>query len=148
MTMTHLRFRIGAAAAALIVSATVSSLPAPAQAPVPITITSCTVVQAPPSTTKFWYPFGPVLEVNAPVVDGIRIVYVNHGPVAANRVLFLANYRGDKQRIIDAGTFAPNVTIDHTFGHFSGDAYLGPNPDQCAVGAVRFVNGTTWLAAP
>jgi hypothetical protein len=147
MTMKHLRSCSRTAIAALVASAAVGAVPAPAQ-PLPIVITSCTMLQAPPSTTRFWYPFGPTLEINAPVVDGVRIVYTNKGPVAANRVAFFVDYRGDKQRVIDAGTFAPNVAIDHTFGAFSGDAYLGPKPDACTAVAVRYADGTTWRVLP
>lgn len=112
----------------------------------PVTIQSCTVLRARPPVgpPRFWYPWGPVVRRGAPVVDGVRIVYVNHRSVAADRVAFAVDYRGDRQHIVDVGTFSPNVTIDHSFGNFSGDAYLGPNPNRCAVRAVRFADGTVW----
>jgi hypothetical protein len=109
----------------------------------PISIQSCTVLQA-ERVHRFWYPWGPAVPVGAPYTDGIRIVYMNVGPKTANRVAFFVNYRGDMQRIIDAGTFSPNVKIDHTFGNFSGDAYLGPQPNTCTARAVRFVDGSVW----
>ncbi|MDB5041666.1 MAG: hypothetical protein JWN27_2392 [Candidatus Eremiobacteraeota bacterium] len=112
----------------------------------PIAIQSCTVLQA-ERVHRFWYPFGPTIPVGAPYADGIRIVYINVAPIAANRVAFLVNYRGDVQRIVDAGLFSPNVKIDHTFGNFSGDAYLGPQPNTCTARAVRFVDGTSWVRA-
>ncbi len=111
--------------------------------PAPISIQTCTVLQA-QRVRQFWYPFGPVIPTGAPYTDGIRIVYMNTAPKPANRVAFVVNYRGDVQRIIDAGTFSPNVKIDHTFGNFSGDAYLGPRPNACTARAVRFVNGSVW----
>ena len=112
----------------------------------PISIQTCAVLQA-ERVQRFWYPFGPVVPTGAPYTDGIRIVYVNVAPKAANRVAFVVNYRGDVQRIIDAGIFSPNVKIDHTFGNFSGDAYLGPRPNTCTARAVRFVDGTVWRRA-
>jgi hypothetical protein len=112
----------------------------------PIAIQSCTVLQA-ERVQRFWYPFGPVVPTGAPYTDGIRIVYINVAPKAANRVAFVVNYRGDIERIIDAGLFSPNVKIDHTFGNFSGDAYLGPRPNTCTARAVRFVDGTVWRRA-
>jgi hypothetical protein len=119
---------------------------APAPASPPVEIRSCTILQAAHPELPFWYPFGPVIALNTPVVDGIRISYVNHARLAADRVVFVVDYRGDTQRIIDVGQFAPNVTIDHTFGNFSGDAYLGSNPNTCVVRAVRYVDYTIWRA--
>jgi hypothetical protein len=136
------RQRSLSAAAIGLLAWTATSTAALAQ-PSPIAIQSCTVLQA-ERVHRFWYPFGPEVPVGAPYADGIRIVYVNIAPIAANRVAFFVNYRGDMQRIIDAGIFSPNVKIDHTFGNFSGDAYLGPQPNTCTARAVRFVDGSVW----
>jgi hypothetical protein len=136
------RKRSFCAAAVGLFAWTVTGTPAFAQQ-TPISIQSCTVLQA-QRVHRFWYPWGPAVPVGAPWADGIRIVYMNVAPKTANRVAFLVNYRGDTQRIIDAGTFSPNVKIDHTFGNFSGDAYLGPRPNACTARAVRFVDGTVW----
>jgi hypothetical protein len=76
--------------------------------------------------------------------DGLRIVYVNHGPLPANRVAFLVNYRGDVQHVIDVGTFSPGVAIDHSFGQFTGDVWQGDKPNVCRVAAVRFADGSVW----
>jgi hypothetical protein len=78
--------------------------------------------------------------------DGIRIQYINRGPQIATRVAFSVNYRGDIERIVDAGKFSPGVTIDHTFGQFEGDVWLGPRPNYCRVVAVRYVDGSVWRA--
>jgi len=128
--------RLGLAAAALALTA---AGPGPA-----IQINSCTVLQEVHTGPAFWYPFGPVVPHGSPFTDGIRIVYTNLNPVAADRVAFVVSYRGDTQHIVDTGTFSTGATIDHTFGNFSGDAYLGPNPNSCAAVAARFVDGTTW----
>lgn len=142
----HLRT---AAAVALATASTAAIAPSADAQTAPVTITSCTILQATRTAYPFWYPFGPpAVARRAPVADGIRIVYVNHGPLAANRVAFQVDYRGDVQRIVDAGTFSPAATIDHTFGNFSGDAFLGPSPNACVVRAVRFVNGSIWRQAP
>lgn len=134
------------AAGVAIAATAASATPVLAQRP-PIVVRSCTVLQATDTRRHYWYPWGPVVARDLPIVDGIRIVYMNVGPAAANRVAFAVNYRGDQQRIVDVGTFSPNVTIDHTFGNFSGDAYLGPRPNACTARAVRFVVGTVWRAA-
>ena len=136
------------AAAALLAATAAAAAPAfgqPAAVP-PIEIRSCAILQASHPERPFWYPFGPVIAINTPVVDGIRIQYVNHAPLAADRVVFVVDYRGDTQRVVDAGQFTPNAPIDHTFGTFSGDAYLGPNPNACTVRAVRYIDYTTWRA--
>lgn len=108
----------------------------------PIHIHSCTLLQA-ERGRRWWAPWGPATHAE-PFADGIEIVYENDGPVAANRVAFLVSYRGDVEHIVDVGTFSPSARIDHTFGNFSGDAYLGPNPNRCVVRAARFSNGTVW----
>ena len=119
-----------------------------AQGRPPVTVSSCSVLQYVRSTLHpFWRPFGPYAH-GSPFTDGIEIRYVNHGPTTAARIAFLVNYRGDVQHIIDAGTFSPGATIDHTFGQFTGDAYLGPQPNACRVVAVRFADGSVWRANP
>jgi hypothetical protein len=111
--------------------------------PAPISIQSCTVLQA-QRVRQYWYPFAAGVPLGAPYTDGIRIVYMNTAPKVADRVAFSVNYRGDMQRIIDTGTFSPNIKIDHTFGNFTGDAYLGRQPNTCTARAVRFVDGSVW----
>ena len=133
----------GAALATVIAGG--ATVAAQAQA-APIRITSCTILRAQPTHQRFWYPYGPIIAVGAPVADGVRIRYVNTAPIAADRIVFLVNYRGDVQRVIDVGTFSPNAPIDHAFGNFSGDAFLGVNPNSCVTRAVRFVNRTVWRA--
>jgi hypothetical protein len=94
----------------------------------------------------FWRPFGPYPNRSL-YTDGLRIAFINRGPQVASRVAFLVNYRGDVQHVIDAGTFSPNVTIDHTFADvFSGYAYIGSKPNACTVRVVRFSDGSTWRA--
>ena len=147
MTLAH-QLRTAAAVALATASTAAIAPPAGAQT-APVSITSCTILQATRTAYPFWYPFGPPpIPRRSPFADGIRIVYVNHGPLAANRVAFQVNYRGDIQRIVDVGTFSPAATIDHTFGNFSGDAFLGSSPNTCVVRAVRFVNGSIWRQAP
>lgn len=120
--------------------------PAGAQLPPPIQVTSCTILQAPPIDTRpFWNPFGfAPLPTGIPVTDGIQIAFINRSTIVADRVVFVVNYRGEIERIVDAGTFSPNVTIKHTFSNFSGLSYLGPRPNSCRPRIVRFVDGTIW----
>jgi hypothetical protein len=72
---------------------------------------------------------------------------MNQSSKTAARVAFLVNYRGDVQHIIDVGTFSPNASIDHSFGEFTGDAWLGPKPNSCRAVAVRYADGSVWRAA-
>jgi hypothetical protein len=131
---------------ALLIAILSVSVGAEAQGRPPIAITECTILQYTPAPLHpFWRPFGPY-PIESYYADGIRIVYVNHAPLAASRVAFLVNYRGDVQRIIDVGTFSPNVTINHTFGNFTGDAWLGPRPNSCRAVAVRFADNSVWRA--
>ena len=110
-------------------------------------VTTCTVLQWNEGPYPYWNRFlfhG--LAAGAPTTDGIRIAYVNQASKVADRVEFLVNYRGEIERIVDVGTFSPNVTINHTFGNFSGLAYLGSRPNVCRNIAVRFRDGSIWRA--
>jgi hypothetical protein len=119
---------------------------AAAQSTSPIAIQSCTVNQAvrAPRPWGFWYPFPRA--PYAPYTDGLSISYVNVAKKPIDRVLFLVDYRGDKERVVDVGNFTPNVTISHQFGDFVGDAYIGAKPNYCRVAAVRFSDGSVWRA--
>lgn len=139
-----MRIYIGIAALAALLCAMPAA--ARAQGPPPVSITDCSVLQWMQTSAypyPFWRPFGPYPGAS-PYTDGIRISFVNHAAKTAARVAFSVNYRGDHQHIIDVGSFAPNVTIDHTFGQYTGDAWLGPKPNSCRVVAVRFNDGTVW----
>lgn len=138
--------RISSIAIALLMPLFGAGTPVAAQTASPIRIQTCAVLQYVPAPRyPFWRPFGPYPQGSL-FTDGLRIAYVNNGPQTATRVAFNVNYRGDVQHIIDAGTFSPGVTIDHTFGQFTGDAWLGPNPNSCRVVAVRYANGSVWRA--
>jgi hypothetical protein len=95
----------------------------------------------------FWYPW-PYRDFGSIYTDGLHIAYVNKSRLTASRVVFSVNYRGDVEHVVDAGTFSPGVTIDHTFGQFTGLAFLGQRPNSCRVAAVRFTDGTAWRAVP
>jgi hypothetical protein len=101
-----------------------------AQVAAPIKVQSCSVLQYQPSQlayrSRYWYDYGfagPFVPAGSPYTDGIAISFVNTSQAVVDRVVFGVNYRGDFERIIDAGTFSPNVTINHTFADvFSGYA--------------------------
>lgn len=82
----------------------------------------------------------------APVTDGIRIDYKNTARKVADRVAFGVDYRGQRDVIVDTGTFSPGVSINHTFGEFSGLSYLGNRPNSCRVLSVRYKDGTIFRA--
>jgi hypothetical protein len=114
----------------------------------PITITSCRVQQYQGvQNRRFWYPWSS-RPYGSIYTDGLEISYVNQSPLTASRVVFSVNYRGDIEHVVDAGTFSSGVSIDHTFGQFTGLAFLGTRPNSCRVAAVRYTNGTAWRAAP
>lgn len=127
---------------------------ATAQGAAPIRIQNCSVLQYQPAgpayRSRYWFDYGfagPLVPNGSPFTDGITISFVNTSATVADRVVFGVNYRGDFERVIDAGTFSPNVTIDHTFADvFSGYAYLGSRPNSCSVRVVRFKDGSIWRA--
>jgi hypothetical protein len=124
-----------------------SETPAQAQtlAPPPIQIQSCTVMRAQRSIDNFYATFGPVVS-DAPYADGIRIDYINHGAVAADRIAVQVTYGSDTKTIVDIGKFTPNVPIERSLGDFSGERWVGSTPTTCEVRAVRFVDGSVWHA--
>jgi len=138
-------------AAALSLALAAAPLAASAQTPptpAPIAITTCSVLQYQGyDNRQFWYPW-PAQRYSSIYTDGLEIAYVNKSSLPASRVVFSVNYRGDIEHVIDAGTFSPGVSIDHTFGQFTGLAFLGQRPNSCRVAAVRFTNGTAWRAIP
>jgi hypothetical protein len=143
-------------AAVLSLSGT-AALPAGAQGAAPVKIQKCSVLQYQPPQRGFrrpypyWYDYGyagPLVPQGSPYTDGLAISYVNTSNKVADRIVFGVNYRGDFEHVVDAGTFSPNVTIDHTFADvFSGYAYIGSKPNSCVVRVVRFRDGSTWHAS-
>jgi hypothetical protein len=138
-------------AAALSLALAAVPLAASAQTPtatLPIAITNCSVLQYQGyEGRQYWYPWT-YRDFGSIYTDGVHVAYVNKGPLTASRVVFSVNYRGDVEHVVDAGTFSPGVTIDHTFGQFTGLAFLGQRPNSCRVAAVRFANGSAWRAVP
>jgi hypothetical protein len=67
----------------------------------------------------------------------LRVRFANDGNQPITRVVFALN---DGRTIVDAGTFAPGVMINHWFD-------LAPtNADSCHVESVTFADGTRWNA--
>jgi len=136
---------LGAACALLLAPAAAHAQPSS-----PIPIQSCSVEQyayePQQHGTWFWYWRNPPSAYGL-YTDGVNISYVNNTNKVASRVAFPVNYRGDVERVIDAGTFSPGATITHSFGQIAGDAFLGSNPNVCRAIAVRFQDGSVWRAA-
>jgi hypothetical protein len=70
----------------------------------------------------------------------INVRFVNNAPKAAASVTFAINDGSDSTQIIDTGTFAPGVTIAHSFASAFNDA----GDVQCNVTSVAFADGSTW----
>jgi hypothetical protein len=127
---------------------------AAAQTAAPVKIDNCKVLQYQPARPAYrswyWYDYGfagPLVPNGSAFTDGVTISFTNTSSAVADRVVFGVNYRGDFERVIDAGTFSPNVRIDHTFADvFSGYAFIGSKPNSCSVRVVRFKDGTVWRA--
>jgi hypothetical protein len=75
-----------------------------------------------------------------PTVTGryrLHVRFTNDGNQPIKRIVFVLN---DGTRTVDAGTFAPGVTIDHTFARIPSDA------DSCTLESATFADGTQWRA--
>lgn len=67
----------------------------------------------------------------------LHVRFSNRGDQPITRIVFDLD---DGSRVVDAGTFAPGVTIDHTFDIGPGDA------NACTVDSVAFADRTEWKA--
>lgn len=72
-----------------------------------------------------------------------NVSFVNTAAIAATDVDFKVVLNGETQTVRDHGTFAPGVTIDHTFSQFAGAAYR-TSAATCNVVAVRYADGSSW----
>ncbi|HTV72749.1 MAG TPA: hypothetical protein VME66_03460 [Candidatus Acidoferrales bacterium] len=111
-----------------------------AQTGSPIRIINCEVDQALNPHPGFIYHDFSIF------TGGLEITFVNEAPKVADLVVFGVNYRGERERVRDKGTFSPGVTIKHEYGNFDDQVYEGPNPNHCGVLGVHFVDGTFWRA--
>jgi hypothetical protein len=128
MTLT-LRLTAGVMLAAALVFS-FRSTAAVANAAPPITVSNCEVLQAGPFRAS-----------------GLRIAYHNTASIIATKVKFLVDYRGQRDLVVDTGSFAPGVKIAHDFSDFSGMVWEGPTPDHCRPIWVKFADGSIWQAS-
>jgi hypothetical protein len=70
-------------------------------------------------------------------VTMLHVRFSNEGTHLIKRVVFALN---DGSTIVDAGTFTPRVTIDHTFDIAEDEA------SSCSVASVTYADGTQWKA--
>lgn len=92
----------------------------------PITIDTCRFVQS------------------ASFARGVQIRYRNTSGSPATMVIFEVTHGTFKAALVDEGTFAPNVTIDHVLTSAPLSLYHGPVPHHCTVTHVHFADGSTW----
>ena len=118
-------FFLGAIAVAVLAHR--SSAAAATMTPPPVIITSCVVQQEGPFRA-----------------GGIQISYKNTYSIAATKVKFFVDYRGQRNIIVDKGTFSPGVKISHQFMDFNGMVWEGVTPDYCLPIYVAFSNGASW----
>jgi hypothetical protein len=67
----------------------------------------------------------------------LHIRFSNGGDQPITRLVVALN---DGSTVVDAGTFAPGVMIDHTFDIAPGEA------DSCSIASATFADGTEWKA--
>jgi hypothetical protein len=85
----------------------------------------------------------PIQELNmgtdiGPTVAGryeLHVRFTNDGNQPITRVVFALN---DGRTVVDAGTFAPGVTIDHKLDLMPNDA------DSCRADSATLADGTQW----
>jgi hypothetical protein len=119
------------AAVAIGIGENASALAAQSSAASPIKVTNCQVLQAGPFRAS-----------------GLELNYVNVATQAATKIKFFVDYRGQRNLVVDTGTFSPGVKISHQFNDFSGMVWEGPTPDHCRAVWVKFADGSLWQAPP
>lgn len=73
---------------------------------------------------------------------GVRIDYENVSNQVLTGVTFLINTRGNIEYVMDQGSFAPSVDIQHQFYTLFFPYYNAKtSPDACRVVRVRFAHG-------
>lgn len=118
----------GAALAASFALVTQRTAASAVTSPSPIAVNDCRIS----NTRAFVSTYRPV-----------ALVFTNHGSVPANEIRFSVEYAGHTEHIIDKGTFAQNVRIEHTFSGFYNVRFDGSSP-RCSVDYVEFVDGSVW----
>src|SRR5713226_5036195 len=78
-------------------------------------------------------------EIGPTVAGGyeLHVRFTNDGNQPITRIVFALN---DGSTVVDAGTFAPGVTIDQTLDLARSDA------DSCTIESATFADGTQWKA--
>ncbi len=140
----------GVAALAALAATCLAGPPSVARAQTPpVSVRTCTVLAyAPSSKNEFFYlQSGPPSQSNRAYADGLHLAYVNTSRKMMSRVGFRVTYGGHAERIVDTGTVSPGVTIDKTFGEFSGQPYLGSLQPTCTPIGARFKDGSVWRAS-
>jgi hypothetical protein len=71
------------------------------------------------------------------------ITFVNRGDVSLDEVRFTLNYAGRTTTLVDRGTFAKGVTIEHAFSAFWNVPYAGATPQRCVVDSVHYARSSS-----
>jgi len=97
--------------------------------PLPVHVSTCDI------STPSFIPSGAATGTTMVGDYSLHVRFDDIAPQAIAQVTFALN---DGTRVVDAGTFSRNITIDHVLA-------LAPTPAQsCTVSSVRFADGTTW----
>ena len=113
------------AATALAAIATLGPAPADAQAAPTVRVLRCYVY----------------LDPGSGQVGGTVIAFENTGTAPLHRVRFDVAYHtidNDLVRtVVDAGTFAPGVRIEHQYDEYRGISFYGSEPTSCVATSAR-----------
>jgi hypothetical protein len=74
----------------------------------------------------------------------LSLIFTNRASMPVNEVRFTVTYAGRTEHIVDRGTFAQDVRIEHAFNGFYGVPHLQASPN-CRVDYVEFSDGTVWM---
>ena len=106
----------------------------PAVADAPVLVKQCFIIPPKP------------LSKNA---DGTQIDYIIYGKKSAAQITFAVSYRNSAQSFLrtvtDVGSFAPGVTINHSFSLYNDVTYAGAQA-SCVPLKVKWADSTLWIA--
>lgn len=97
----------------------------------PITISDCRIK----NSRSYVSAYRPVI-----------VEFTNQRAMSVDEIRFTVEYAGHTEHIVDKGTFAQNVKIDHAFNGFYNELYYDESP-SCSVDYIEYADGTVWTAS-
>jgi hypothetical protein len=104
----------------------------------PVRVASCLVAIVPRYVADIDDPSGPL-------AGALSFTLMNSLSQTATEVDVQIKYGSVERTLVERGVFSSGVRIERSADITAGALYSGPEPERCAVVAVKFANGTAWM---